>query len=132
MGRKRMTPAEPPTEGTAAPTAETPKYNRSARIRELWNNGVKDAKQILASLKADGDETNIGIIYTSISKIKKDEGGGAPAPKKRTAPVAPAQSAVHIGNGISLLDLEALGVIVKNVGGFDNAIRVLQALKELR
>jgi hypothetical protein len=133
MGRKKMTPEIPAEGSTDAVTPEAPKFNKSARIRELADLG-RTAKEIKQSLDADGIETSLPTIYTVMNAYKKAKAGGAPDPKKgpKAKPTAAPAPQGHENNGrISVEDAQALvGIAWKN-GGLDSAINVLQAMRKV-
>lgn len=129
MGRKKMTSSEAPAaENTTAPV----KFNKSARIRELFDAG-RSAKEIKQNLDADGHATTINTIYTAIANYKKAKAGGgakktSAAPNAAAAPARPSGGS-SIGGRFSLQDIQNISELAKAAGGYDTLIALLQAMK---
>jgi hypothetical protein len=134
MGRKKMVAN---AASASATNGEAARYNKSARIRELFDSGITDVKQIQNHLIADGQPTSLPTIYTTLGTYKKKlAGAGSTSVGKKPAAKAEPKKAVALGNFagnglVALEDLTALVAIARKFGGVDPLIGVLQALKGL-
>jgi hypothetical protein len=105
--------------------------NQSEAIREyLTIHPTASPLEIKQALAAKGLKPSDSLINAvKYRRSKKGKGKKKPGPKKGRA--APAQTKSPAGERISIDALVAAGDLVRSLGGADNAIKLINVLKQV-
>jgi hypothetical protein len=138
MARKKASTSNATGANQQANGAPPERGAKTAAIRELYGQGITNAKEIADAMQKRGLSVSMPVIYTTIGKLKKGgrrKGGRKAKAAAATAAATPAVEGAKASTrsgGLNADDVGQLAAITKKVGGVDALVGWLNVVRRIQ